>query len=243
MRVMPTAIRMTVVLGLLLGTFIISNRLENTRTHRDQAQITLESIPMTFEDAESGVWSGSLSEGLGVKELDILKLDQYIKRYYRLSSGEGKAGALPVNVYVGYWQNQTGDHQGAKHSPSICLPSSGWSVEQRGKIALSLPPGSHSFNENLLNARRVVGSIMGHKQLFTYWFFSAGETYADEWKALAYLSFGALIANRTDGGIVTVSVPLSKQLPEKEAEAQAVEISDRFLKTFAGKLYEVLDGG
>jgi len=232
----PSPIRIATVLGVLLFTLLISDRLRETRNFT--TLVNLENLPNKYPDSTSGEWIGSPSEGLGVKELDILKLDQYIKRYYSLKGDDAsEAEKVPINAYVGYWKNQTGDYQGAKHSPSICLPSSGWIVEQRGVKDFSVK----NSPETHLQARQVVGSIMGHKALFTYWFFTAGDSFYDEWKTLLYVSFGALFKNRTDGGIVTLSVPFARNLADPEAEKLAEMVTSRFVETFAGKLSEVLE--
>jgi len=233
----PSPVRIVTVLGVLLFTLFISARLGGSRDL--STSVVLESLPNKFADSTAGQWNGSPSEGLGVREIDILKLDQWIKRYYSLTGSDTSDAAqkLPVNAYVGYWKNQTGDSQGAKHSPSICLPSSGWIVEQRGTKEFTLkttPP-------TRITARQVIGSIMGHRALFTYWFFSAGDTYFDEWKALIYISFSSLFKGRTDGGIVTISVPFQRNLPDAEAEKLAELVTSRFVETFAGKLSEVLE--
>lgn len=232
----PSPLRIATVLGVLLFTLFVSSRLGGKTDL--STSVVLSSLPNTLLDATKGQWDGSPSEGLGVKELDILKLDQYIKRYYRLLGDDSSdAGKVPINVYVGFWKSQTGDYQGAKHSPSICLPSSGWVVEQRGIKEFPLS----SSDSTRFAARQVVGSAMGHKALFTYWFFTAGDTFYDEWKTLLYVSFGALFKNRTDGGIVTLSVPFAKNLPDEEAEKLAELVTSRFVATFAGKLSEVLE--
>ena len=232
----PSPVRIISVLSALLFTLIVSSRLGGAS--QAASTINLDRFPVNFSDSSSGEWMSSPSEGLGVKELDILKLDQYLKRYYRLTGVEADdAGKVPINAYVGYWKSQTGDYQGAKHSPSICLPSSGWVVEQRGIKEFALK----GVSQNSFKARQVVGSIMGHKALFTYWFFTAGDTFHDEWKTLIYVSFGALFKSRTDGGIVTLSVPFRRDLSDAEAEKLADLVTSRFVETFAGKLSEVLE--
>ena len=232
----PSPLRIATVLGVLLFTLVISGRLGGSRDL--STSVVLSNLPNNLPDATAGQWTGSPSEGLGVKELDILKLDQYIRRYYSLSGDDSSdAQKVPINVYVGYWKSQTGDHQGAKHSPSICLPSSGWIVDQRGVKEFQ----SKSSPSTRLVARQVVGTAMGHKALFTYWFLTAGDTFYDEWKTLLYVSFGALFKSRTDGGIVTLSVPFAKNLPDGEAEKLAELVTSRFVMTFAGKLSEVLE--
>lgn len=234
-NMIPSPIRILAVLGLLLLTLIIGQRLKGVQ--EPTASLVLASLPNSFPDSASGQWDGSPSDGLGVKELDVLKLDQYIKRFYRLSGGDAiGAGEVPINVYVGYWKRQTGDYQGAKHSPSICLPSSGWVVERRSVKEFQFNPTA----ESSLVARQLVASAVGHKALFTYWFFTAGDTFYDEWQNLFYVGLAALFKNRTDGGIVTLSVPFPNNLPEDQAQKLTELITARFIGTFAGKLSEVL---
>src|SRR5262245_35749025 len=73
----------------------------------------LASLPMQMGD-----WSGTTEPPFTKRELEVLRLNDYVVRSYSAS------GHLPVGLYIGFWQSQ---RQGSSiHSPQNCLPAAGW---------------------------------------------------------------------------------------------------------------------
>lgn len=199
--------------------YLLQSALGGEATH----DVPLEQLPQNIGD-----WQGRETDGLGIKELEVLKLDRYVRRFYRSPEG------ADVYLYIGYWKKQTGDFQGAKHSPSICLPSAGWVTDRR-------PPQNYTFAGSDLTAKRLVAEFRGQKRYFYYWFFSGEHTYSEEWSALFNLSIGSLLYGRSDGGIVELAVDIKRSGDAALEEKVAADLADKFIKDFYPKLTELLN--
>jgi len=175
-----------------------------------------------------GDWKGREADPLSASSHDILKLDQYLRRYYENSKGEG------VFVYVGYWEKQSGEHQAAKHSPLMCLPANGWKISS--PEARSIPVGGSEGQK----ARQLVGLIKEQSLLFYYWFFSGEETYVDETEALFRIAKEAIIHGRSDGGIVELSTLITRGGSQEDALAASETTLKDFVKSFAPELNKLV---
>lgn len=149
---------------------------------------------------ELGDWKGVDAQGLDIRSLDILRLSSYVTKRYVDSKNRS------VYVYIGYWANQTGEYQAAKHSPALCLPSNGWQTSHLSDKVI----GSDKYKEldGPVNLRRIIGSKRTDSELFYYWFFSGQRYYSQEWLALINLSMSNLLYGRSDGGIVEISTSI-----------------------------------
>ena len=172
---------------------------------------------------KAGDWQGTELEGLGIREKNILRLDDHIRRTYKRSDGSS------VFVYIGYWKTQSGDYQAAKHSPKTCLPSNGWNIVNTGSRLLD--------PENDLQVATITGEFKTSTKLtkhYNYWFFSGEEVFFKEWLALAKIVKEKLLHGRSDGGIVEIAATAKDSSPESLAEADQV-LSD-FYQTFSEHL-------
>lgn len=172
-----------------------------------------------------GNWKGQDLEGLGPREKQTLQLDSYIRRSYTNSLGQN------VFVYVGYWQQQSGEHQAAKHSPVTCLPANGWKVYNPQKQRLQIGPRALDFN-------RLDASFGSQSNVFYYWFFSGSEEYEKEWQALYRIALGNFLRGRADGGIVEISTVSTESGPQ---QAQPDEVLESFLREFYPELRKLIE--
>src|SRR5919202_185157 len=70
----------------------------------------------------------------------VLRADDYLSRTY------ASAGGSVANLYVGYYATQ---RNGATyHSPLNCLPGTGWTMSEPGRITIKAMNGAHSFEAN-----------------------------------------------------------------------------------------------
>ncbi len=176
-----------------------------------------------------GNWAGRDVQGLGVGPLDILKLDRYVRRIYSDAPGRD------VLVYVGYWTKQSGEYQAAKHSPAVCLPSNGWSIDRLTKVSIQ------SEKTEPLVVNRIIGRLGQQRMLFHYWFFTGGTTYPSEWQALARIGFESFFHGRSDGGIVELTTAIPKDSTGKADLDAAERVLQDFAKEFAPKLSELIE--
>jgi EpsI family protein len=205
----------------LVLTLLFRYHLANLQKHQ-AVDVAIERLPLKL-----GHWTGVDTAGLDTRSKGILKLTRYVRRQYTDPAGHA------IFVYLGYWKEQTGDYQAAKHSPALCLPSNGWQTKSLPSrtITLGVAP-----NSSLLRTNRMLGSIKNEKHLFYYWFFAGTKDYAEDWYALLTISLQKIFYGRTDGGIVEVSATLA---PEKNEENAAYE-QGALIEDFLSALYPEL---
>lgn len=184
------------------------------------SDIDLQSLPYKFGD-----WQGADSDILDDRSRNILQLDHYVKRLYKNSKGKS------VFLYVGYWKKQNGEHQAAKHSPALCLPSNGWLLEKRsiGEI----------ISENIsVPIKKIVAEIKGTKHYFNYYFFTGKTYYSQEWRALLNISIQTFMTGRSDGGIVEVNTAINQTTNSEEQADQSLK---EFLQELNPELFKIIN--
>lgn len=150
-------------------------------------------------------------------EQTILNMSDYFLGHYR------KRGEAPVTLFVGYYEQQSAGS--TPHSPRVCIPSGGWTIESLTEI--SLKNGDINVPVN-----RVLVTHGEDKLLVYYWFQQRGKYIANEYAAKFNLLWGGLTSARTDGALVRLSLPLTSDM--------TVEGADRELAGFADSLFNIL---
>lgn len=168
--------------------------------------------PLSAFPIAVGPWR-LLQEGvIEQEELDVLKADDTLTRYY--GSPEGAA-----NLFIAYFKTQrTGQ---SPHSPKNCLPGSGWQPE----------PGSGTVdirsNGETLHINRYLVSKGEDRSVVLYWYQSQGRVIANEFAAKFYLVADSIRKHRSDTSLVRVVVPVGAGGTER-AETIGVD----FVKAF-----------
>jgi EpsI family protein len=143
----------------------------------------------------------------------VLRADDYVSRDY--VSGDGASAA---SLYVGYYATQ---RTGATyHSPLNCLPGSGWTLNEPGRIEIKPADGSAAFEAN-----RYIIEHAGDRQLMVYWYQGRGRAVASEYLDKAYTVFDSIRRRRSDGSMVRVLVPVRGS--EAEALGRAAEFASQ----------------
>ena len=183
-------------LGLLcvsaLAIFFISKR---TEIIPDRTQFVAFPTQM-------GQWQGHLgSMDKGTEQ--FLKVDDYILADY--SGPDGKA----INFYVAYYASQRQNE--SPHSPTVCLPGSGWIITQLDRRSFVSDGEDHPYN------RAIIQKGSG-KDLVYYWFDERGRAVANEYSAKWYLLVDAIFKNRTDGALVRLVTQVGPGETDEEAD-------------------------
>lgn len=217
-----------VVALLLLSLTALATAYQKTVTS------TLEPHPIALEQLPKFLpgWEGKDGTSLTDDVRDILQLDKFVKRAYTNSQQQS------ILLYIGYWTKQSGEHQAAKHSPSICLPANGWNITRQPKEYILFDDTSIEP----LHVKRLIGGVRDKQSLFTYWFFTGEHTYNEEWSALTRISIEAAIYGRSDGGIVEISAPIihDKTTSFEQALKEAKLRSDNFIKALYPELKSLI---
>lgn len=187
-------------------------------------RLTLENFPERLGD-----WKAGEDIGIDIRSLDVLRLTSYVKRTY--TNSEGKR----VFLYLGYWASQSGEHQSAKHSPTLCLPSNGWLTSNLSNLDYTF---KHEDKNTDLSIRRIIGEKRGQSTLFYYWFFAGSEYYNQEWYALIKLSLQNLLYGRNDGGIVEIAADIPRTLSREDGQKEAEQNLQAFLGALTPYLHK-----
>jgi EpsI family protein len=135
----------------------------------------------------------------------VLRADDYLSRNYV------GAGGRVANLYIGYYATQ---RNGATyHSPLNCLPGSGWTMSEPGRITIS-PAGAA---RNSFEANRYIIEQGSERQLMLYWYQGRGRAVASEYWGKIYTVLDSISRRRSDGAMVRVMIPLAAGQTEQSA--------------------------
>jgi EpsI family protein len=163
--------------------------------------------PLKELPAEVGAWRQVGVDFRFDEETErVLRADDYLSRSY--------AGpqANVANLYVGYYATQ---RNGATyHSPLNCLPGTGWTMSEPGKIIITPANGARAFEAN-----RYIIEHGSDRQLLVYWYQGRGRAVASEYWGKIYTVIDSIRRRRSDGAMVRVMVPLGKKSEEETLSA------------------------
>ena len=161
---------------------------------------------------EVGDWRRSKADTvLDDATMVVLRASDYLLRDYRRADGQS------ANFYVGYYASQ---REGASyHSPLNCLPGSGWTLSEPGKVMISLPDGSQ------FAANKYVIENGASRSLMIYWYQGRGRQVASEYWGKVYTVIDSVRLRRSDGAMVRVTVPMGQS--EDAAVKSAVDLSTK----------------
>ena len=167
-----------------------------------------------------GEWSGQV-QTMERKFIKGLKFTDYIIANYRTDSSHA------VNFYTAYYESQRKGE--SIHSPSSCLPGSGWEFRQAGRTIIAL---SHDASRSMSVNRAVIRNA-GYRQLAYYWFPMRGRVLTNIWEMKWYNFWDALTRQRTDGALVRLITPISPN--------ETIADADLRLQAFTRDLVPVLN--
>jgi EpsI family protein len=121
---------------------------------------------------------------------------------------------MQLGLFIAYYAHQRSG--GYMHSPKVCLPSSGWEIEEPGSIQVDSPDGKVPIN-------RYVISKSGEKSLILYWYESSDRILADEYRTKLYLIHDGLLYGRAAGSVVRIQLPINARA-ESDAIPFATEL-------------------
>lgn len=199
---------------LILITIFLTQRVPHGKS------MPLQKDLLTFGE-QIGPWKGGPHQPFEPKILDVLRVDDYLNRYYYKEDGSW------ISLYIGYFRDQISGE--TIHSPRNCMPGSGWNFTQNRAITLKTegksPLQIHTFRSVLVN---------GEERILTYyWYQSRGRFLTNEYSHKIYLVLDAIRYNRTDGALVRVLAPIPKEGNFEKIEA---DVQD-FIVKFTPSLY------
>ena len=178
---------------ILLAAIIAVGVLVNTWAYLGEAHVDRKPLK-SFPD-QIGNWTRQGGDQiLDAQTMQVLRATDYLIRDFRRPDGQS------ANFYVGYYATQK---DGASyHSPLNCLPGSGWTLSEPGKLSISTPDGG-SFTAN-----KYVIQNGDYKSLMVYWYQGRGRAVASEYWGKIYTVIDSVKLRRSDGAMVRVTVPI-----------------------------------
>ena len=105
------------------------------------------------------------------------------------------------------------------HSPLNCLPGSGWTLSEPGKVMIPAPDGSQ------FAANKYIIDNGDSQSLMLYWYQGRGRKVASEYWGKIYTVIDSVRLRRSDGAMVRVTVPVGES--EEAALKSALDLSTR----------------
>lgn len=159
----------------------------------------LHQLPLQFEK-----WKSSQEATMPATTEQYLKPDEYILRDYM-----DQQGGPMINVFVAYFKSLQSKY--GPHSPSVCLPGSGWKVTS-SKISNIVAPGRpQGFPVNEYTMEK-----SDQRLLVLYWYQNDRYTWANEYEAKFRLIPDLLKYHRSDVSLVRVIVPITSSTGQIE---------------------------
>ena len=188
-----------IIVGGMLWTFVPA------RAGHVPERMPFAEFPMSL-----GTWQGERRE---LEEWTVkgLAADEYLLADYRAPS-QGRS----VNLFISYYFS-TSDGSGI-HSPSICIPGSGWEVFRWEQREIQLEGGLAPFAIN-----RAIIQKGQARQLVYYWFEQRGRRLAGEFETKIYTVYDSVMRGRADGALVRVITPLGPDEPEASGDKRLME--------------------
>jgi EpsI family protein len=168
----------------------------------DEASIALpglHQLPWQF-----GHWTASAEESIGPDVEAYLKPDEYILRDYI-----NQLNGNDVNLFVAYFKSLQNSY--GPHSPSICLPGSGWLTSSSKITNMPVPgrPAGISVNEFTMEKAN-------ERILVLYWYQNDRNVWTDQFQAKLRLLPDLIRYRRSDVSLVRLVVPIRAGTADSE---------------------------
>ncbi len=171
---------------MMMGMLVFANL--SAREETIPSRIPFVMFPLTLDG-----WHGR-QEALDPAVLETLKATDYWNTNYQYGSQ-----GTTVNLFMAYYESQRVGT--SAHSPSNCIPGSGWNVVK--KEIVPVPLGTLS-----IPVTRMVIHKENTSLLVYYWFDQRGRIINEQYGAKWYLLVDSIAKNRTDGTIIRLTTPL-----------------------------------
>ena len=169
-----------------------------------------------------GDWTAVSEHTIEGRSMEILQVDDYLMRNYRNSKGD------IIGLYIGYFKSQR-EGKGI-HSPRQCLPGAGWVPVNATVYQMVVP----EHNPRMVSVNKFVMGKGLDRQLYLFWYHGRGRIYANEYWNKIYLIWDGLTKKRTDGALIRVNNPATKN-PDETLQTQT-----EFIKLFFHLLKEYI---
>ncbi|SEM27850.1 exosortase D, VPLPA-CTERM-specific [Syntrophus gentianae] len=137
-----------------------------------------------------------------------------------------------VSLYMGYRSSAFLANENYFHSPTVCLPSSGWIVKETTKHVI---PDVPHFGQ--ISVSKMVIENMGARQLVYFWFQTKDKATSDKNINRFHLAMHAIMRDNTYALFIRPITPIR----QGESMADAEKRMDQFVREMVGALDKYLE--
>jgi EpsI family protein len=191
--------------------------------------LNVTEIPLTAPELETlpshlGQWGVTDEQVLEQGVVEYLRPDRYLIRDYRMVNR-----AAAANLFIAYFKSTESGY--GPHSPRVCLPGSGWLVQDSRSLNLAVPgrPDGIPVNQYYMEKS-------GQHILVLYWYQNTRRIWSNEGTSRLYLAPDLLRYHRSDASLVRVTLPLGEDWPREKA----FQYSADFVRQLFPQLVECL---
>ena len=172
--------------------------------------------PMASFPLQLGDWAGQ-PQTMDAKSQAILGTSEYFIGDYTHNNEP------TVNIYMLYYPQQDSTSNQAIHSPSICVPAGGWTVDQKTISPLILDKAQQlTVNKMLISKGR-------EKEIVYYWFVQDGTPVWSPNLSKFVQIRNAITTGRTDGAMIRIVTRVSDNETEQAAEQRMLAFMNNAL--------------
>jgi EpsI family protein len=179
----------------------------------------LDSFPMTFNE-----WSGQRE----IVPADIITLSGAEEAFSTLYRNNQNS---IVSLYVGYRGSPFGESENFFHSPSVCLPSSGWKTVSIGTHDIANVP-----QFGTITVEKMIIEHMDERQLVYYWFQTKSRVSHDVNINRFHLTLHAIKRDNTHDLFIRPIMPLQRNESISDAEKRM----DQFVREMMAEMLKFL---
>jgi len=176
----------------------------------------LHSLPLEF-----GEWKGAGEQTLDADVTAYLKPDEYVIRDF-----VNRRTGASVDVFIAYFKSVQNVY--GPHSPSVCLPGSGWLVRGSKIVNVQVAGPAESIPVNEYRLEKGDNRILA-----VYWYENDRHVWAEEFRGKLALLPDLLRYHRSDVSLVRMVFPI-RDVTGDEARASYPE----FIRLVFPKLVE-----
>ena len=181
----------------------------------------MKSFPLAF-----GNWKGE-SSIVEQEIIDASGAEEAFNASYIDSNSQN------VNLYIGYRSSAFLEDTNFFHSPTVCLPSSGWKVIEKSRHTIQDVPGFGT-----LTVTRMLMDAMGNRQLVYFWFQTKDKATHDKNINRFHLSMHALKKDNTYDLFIRPITPVLRNETIEAAEKRIDQFTREMMQTLIQFLNE-----
>jgi exosortase D (VPLPA-CTERM-specific) len=178
-----------------------------------------------------GEWSGQTST-LSEKALRVLGTDYYLMADYV------KSDEPPVNLYVLYYPQQDSTSNEAVHTPTVCIPGGGWTVESKTTKTLPVNDPASVLAQPLAVNRMLISKEMT-RQVVYYWYMQENHSTPSPGATRIHAFMNSLTHGHTNGALLRFVTTIRPGETEQDAENRLNAFMNKSLPMLYGYMFEV----